>query len=232
MAPGVSLEDVYRAGEREELKLQRQGGRLRDKAESTLDAFASRGPGAAYSDFAAAAMDRVRARLTGYDDDRGAGGEEEEEGGDAASSSGRTDGDESGRAAGANNPAARRVLRALVTRCGCRGERAEAIAEACVPPGLMVDEAAGDGTAIGGGASRQLWSGRVCTTPQGLLEVIAAERQRLAGDGGGGQQPVLETGESVAQVLSELEEDVGEYNTHVYSRLSPLERFGGGGGGF
>lgn len=39
------------------------------------------------------------------------------------------------------------------------------------------------------------------------------------------QQPgLLPSGESVAQVLQELQEDIQEYDRHVYSRLSQRDR--------
>lgn len=239
VAPGVTLEHLYRAGEREELKLQRQEGRMGpSKAPSTLDDFARRGPGAAFSDQAAAAMARVRARLTGYQDD-GPGG------GDLGAPAGSPEDGSAGRqSAASSGPAARRVLAALLLECSCREERAQAVAEACMPPGLEVEDSDGMGT-----PHRVL----VCTSPKQLLAAITAELQQLgyASDQGSsigagnssagdlcsdhslfaaGMMPALPSGESPTQVLFALREDVEDYNRAVYSRLSPLERFGAGHG--
>jgi len=209
---------------KQEIKLQRQGGRLRDKSSSTIDDFAARGPGAAYSDMAAAAMDRVRARLMGYEDDRAVGLEEAS----APSTSAAAGSSDDANAAGPGPSAAQRVLHAMMHQCVCREERAEAIAEACVPPGLMV------AAQHRHPSERQLAPAtvRVCTTPDGLLAAIAAERSRLTGGpqqaAAADEQPPLPSGEPPLQVLHELQEDVSGYDAAVYSRLSPLERFGAG----
>ncbi|GBF98676.1 hypothetical protein Rsub_11670 [Raphidocelis subcapitata] len=221
VAPGVSLEDVYKAGEREEIKLQRSGRLGGASAGSALGSFASRGPGAAFAGQASAAMERVRARLMGYGDD----GDGDDAGGSAGSSAGGT------------RSAAHRVLAALLTQCWSREERAQALSEACMPPGLLVDEA----TRL-----------HLVTSPAALLAAIQAERGRLARDGAvagtssnsgsgsgspgdGGGSPgsdaipaVLPSGEAAADALEALAEDVAGYNAAVYSRLSPLERYGAG----
>jgi hypothetical protein len=188
---------------------------------STLDAFASRGPGAAFAGQAAAAMERVRARLMGYGDD---GGSEDSASGSSSSSS------SSGGGGGGASSAARRVLAALLTRCWSREERAQALSEACLPPGLLVDE------------TTRL---HLVTSPAALQAAIAAEVARSArgeavaandGPGAGSSSPdgteaipiVLPSGEAAADALTALAEDVADYDAAVYSRLSPLERFGAG----
>ncbi|KAI8464972.1 MAG: hypothetical protein J3K34DRAFT_461669 [Monoraphidium minutum] len=216
VAPGVSVEDLYRAGERAELQL-RSGGGLRPREAAPLDDFARRGPGAVYSAQAAAAMERVRARLMGYEDDgpgAAGGGEGSDEGSSSASEA------SGGASEAGGGPAAERVLRALLLECSCRGERAQAVAEACVPPGLEVAADAPGGRPVS-----------VCTSPPRLLAAIALAQQLLEGaSGGGGPAAALPSGEGAAVVLSELAEDVAQYEAAVYRRLSPLERYGAGPG--
>lgn len=211
----------------QELKLQQSRGQLRSKASSTLDDFARR---SGYADMAAGAMQRVRARLMGYMDDGvrdlEAADQQEEAGRSAASSSSGS---------GGGTPAASRVLHSLVLECSCREERAQAIAEACVPPGLSVKNDLSGGPRV-----------RLCTTPANLKAAIAAELQRLqqaastssssavqggSSAGRGVLGTVLPSGELCSEVLVALEEDVREYEEHVYSRLSPLERYGAGPAG-
>jgi hypothetical protein len=174
-------------------------------------------------------MARVRARLMGYEDDNaggeGEGGVRENTDavlGDTGLGGGRRE---------AAGPAARAALAALLEECSCREERAQALAEACVPPGL----------AVGGGSRGSVRN--VLTSPGGLLAAIAETRAAstlpssasiCGGSGGssGGSSGVtdpLPSGEALADALAALEEDVGDYDMHVYSRLSPLERFGGPG---
>ena len=237
VAPGVSLEDVYRAGERAELRLQREGGAAALRPPGAE--HGGRGGGgaaaaatAAYGDFAAAAMARVRARLSGYDDDRPplADGEEE-----ADAASGDDAGGDNRVGTPSAGPAARRVLRELLRACECREERAEAIALACVPPGIPITSE--DDGAAGGGAAGSL-PGSACTTPDGLLAAIAEARwqaedqqqQQGASGDADAQALTLPSGEPLLRVLAELEEDTEGYGAAVYARLSPLERFGGGAG--
>ena len=64
------------------------------------------------------------------------------------------------------------------------------------------------------------------TTPEQLLAAIQQRvQQEEAGGGSGG---VLPGGEALLQVLAELAEDALEYQQHVYSSRTPLERFGAG----
>jgi hypothetical protein len=190
-------------------------------------------------------MERVRARLLGYDDDgEGAvssGGGGVDGVGEVASAGAR-----SASGAAVDGSAARRVLLALLNECGSREERAQALAEACVPPGLSVaPERPGGARAC------------VCTSPERLMAEIGAERRRIEGsdreagakldapndgrgDGGGGSSSsgggggadagalpaVLPSGEAAVEALAALAEDVAGYDAAVYSRLSPLERFG------
>ena len=204
----------------QELKLQRSGGTLRPQGGSSLEMFATRGGSAAYADMAAATMARVRARLTGYVDDGGSGEGPADTGSNLGAAALGIGSQEAVQEAGSGaGPAARRVLCALLHQCACREERAEAIAEACVPPGIVVD---GDG----GSAAMH-----VCTTPAGLQAAIAEELQALStGPISGSQDTALLSGEALEEVLGALQEDIANYDRAVYSRLTPLERFGAGGG--
>jgi hypothetical protein len=211
----------------QELKLQR-GSALRPKEGSALDDFARRGPGAAFSSQAAGAMERVRARLMGYQDDGARAGAGLDGAAAATSPSSTSSGASSSSSSGTGRtddggPAAQRVLRALLLECECRGERAQALAEACVPPGLSVAAESPGGPRIS-----------ICSSPPRLLAAVAAEQRRLQqqaeggddGTPGSGTPAMLPSGELAAAVLAEVEEDVREYETHVWSRLSPLERYG------
>lgn len=71
---------------------------------------------------------------------------------------------------------------------------------------------------------------RIVTSPQRLLDVIRLrqqqQQQQLQGAVQAGQVAVihveeqLPSGETLHQVLSELSEDVKEFDQHVYSRMS------------
>eukprot|EP00877_Chromochloris_zofingiensis_P003714 jgi/Chrzof1/13343/Cz07g29170.t1 len=196
VVPGVSVEELYKASEREEVKLQQQGGTT-SAASSSFNAFASHHT--AYAELAAGAMARARARLMGYED-------------------------------GDDINAAIKVLDALLTGCSCREERATVLPEACTPPGIQVEVRA-DGA-----------PGFMCSNPTQLLAAVKQKQQEVAAsntssDQGSGngftstrpsqQQQLLPSREPLAVALQDLAQDIVEYDTHVFQRLSPLERYGG-----
>ena len=64
----------------------------------------------------------------------------------------------------------------------------------------------------------------ICTTPTKLMAACKHRQQQQQHQE---QQQVLEhSGEEIAVVLAETMEDVEDYDKHVFSRLSPLERYG------
>ncbi|KAF8060005.1 hypothetical protein HT031_004943 [Scenedesmus sp. PABB004] len=232
---GVPLDDLYRAAEREEAKLQQW--RAPPRAASSLDGFAA---ASGYKQMAAAAMARARARFSGWSDDgddSGGGG-----GGD-----GSGDAAPGGEGEQRLSPAATQVVRQLLLGCCCREERATVLPEAFSAPGLEVEAT--------GTSARPM---RVMSTPQRVLAVVAAELRAL----GQAQQPqplqqsqfqaqqaqpleqvqqpqpleqgqqrsplpaVLPSGEAAADALRALAEDVGEYDAAVYSRQSRRDRLG------
>lgn len=67
---------------------------------------------------------------------------------------------------------------------------------------------------------------RVVTTPQRVLQVICHKLQQLEEGQQQPQQHCLPSGEPLQQVLLELQEDVEEYNKHVYSRLTLRDLYG------
>jgi hypothetical protein len=65
----------------------------------------------------------------------------------------------------------------------------------------------------------------ICTTPAKIMAAIKHRQQQQEGQQQG--FGLLEhSGEELQVVLSELLEDVEDYDKHVFSHLSPLERYG------
>lgn len=60
---------------------------------------------------------------------------------------------------------------------------------------------------------------KLVTTPQRLLAMVDHHMHQA-------QQQQLPSGEVVQQVLLELQEDIKEYDTHVYSKLSKRDMYG------
>lgn len=67
---------------------------------------------------------------------------------------------------------------------------------------------------------------RVLTNPKRLLAAVAARIQEADQEFQRNQQAVLPSGESVVQALLELQEDIQEYDQHVFSRLSQRDMRG------
>lgn len=63
---------------------------------------------------------------------------------------------------------------------------------------------------------------RVVTSPPRLLAAVAARLRGLEHT----EPEMLPSGESSQQALLELQEDIVEYDTHVYSRLSQRDLAG------
>jgi uncharacterized protein YaaN involved in tellurite resistance len=59
----------------------------------------------------------------------------------------------------------------------------------------------------------------VLTSPPRLLEAVAARLVEANQAVQQSQQEALPSGESVVQALMELQEDIQEYDQHVYSRM-------------
>lgn len=84
--------------------------------------------------------------------------------------------------------------------------------------------------------------GFMCSNPTQLLAAVKQKQQEVAAsntssDQGSGngftstrpsqQQQLLPSREPLAVALQDLAQDIVEYDTHVFQRLSPLERYGG-----
>jgi hypothetical protein len=75
-------------------------------------------------------------------------------------------------------------------------------------------------SATGSGQSTSGATARVLTSPARLLAAVAA-RVAAAGEE---DEKVLPSGESLRQALVELEEDIADYDQHVYSRMAGRDR--------
>lgn len=73
---------------------------------------------------------------------------------------------------------------------------------------------------------------RVLTNPQRLLTAVAARQQHLQAATAAPeqqhqqQQVVLPSGEQALRALQELQEDIHEYDTHVYRKMSQRDLHG------
>jgi hypothetical protein len=114
---------------------------------SSLDSFAA---SSGYKQMAADAMARVRARLSGFEDDESfltttssgtiqTGSSGEARAGAASScNSSSSSSSSSGGGGSVLSPAAQQALQELLVGCSCREERATVLPEAFMPPGLLV----------------------------------------------------------------------------------------------
>lgn len=78
-------------------------------------------------------------------------------------------------------------------------------------------------TGTAGSSSPSVAAARVLTSPKRLQAAVTARMQQLQEDkhGQGGEQlHKLPSGEDTLQALLELQDDIAEYDTHVYSRMS------------
>lgn len=218
VAPGVSIPDLLKAAEREEAKLKQWQSPSRPS--SSLDSFAA---SSGYKQMAADAMARVRARLSGWEDDDSFATNSSSS---SSSSSGAGSGgleagkDSSSSSSSRLSPAAQQALQELLVGCSCREERATVLPEAFMPPGLQVTRAPGSSDS---GATK------VVTTPQRMLDVVQWRLQQLqqpASTEAQQQQQLLPSGEALQQALLELQEDITEYDVHVYSRMTKRDMYG------
>lgn len=70
---------------------------------------------------------------------------------------------------------------------------------------------------------------KVVTTPQRMLDVVQGRLQQLqqpASTEAQQQQQLLPSGEALQQALLELQEDITEYDVHVYSRMTKRDMYG------
>jgi hypothetical protein len=83
-------------------------------------------------------------------------------------------------------------------------------------------------SATGSASSSQSSSAtaRVLTSPPRLLAAVAARLIDADQAAQQSQQEVLPSGESVVQALIELQEDIQDYDQHVYSRMSQRDMQG------
>lgn len=83
-------------------------------------------------------------------------------------------------------------------------------------------------SATGSASSSQSSSAtaRVLTSPSRLLAAVAARLLEANQAAQQSQQEVLPSGESVVQALTDLQEDIQEYDRHVYSRMSQRDMQG------
>jgi hypothetical protein len=83
-------------------------------------------------------------------------------------------------------------------------------------------------SATGSASSSQSSSAtaRVLTSPPRLLAAVAARLIDADQAAQQSQQEVLPSGESVVQALIELQEDIKDYDQHVYSRMSQRDMQG------
>jgi hypothetical protein len=71
---------------------------------------------------------------------------------------------------------------------------------------------------------------KVVTTPQRMLAVVQWRLQQLESTAAqqqqNQQQQQLPSGEDLQQVLLELQEDIEEYDVHVYSKMTKRDMYG------